>query len=79
MDTPSNPYTAPTAIFNLSLLACRVMWYDRISGNTRNCRSDYRSSLKNLHTVSSVSHLSLYTHMPCFAEEGVEHTLTTYP
>jgi translation initiation factor 4E len=30
------------------------MWYDRISGNSRNCRSDYRSSLQNIHTMSSV-------------------------
>ncbi|CAI8025906.1 Eukaryotic translation initiation factor 4E-1 [Geodia barretti] len=39
---------------NLPLESTWVMWYDRITGNTRNCRSDYRSSLQNIHTMSSV-------------------------
>jgi hypothetical protein len=30
------------------------MWYDRITGSSRNHRCDYRSSLQNLHTMSSV-------------------------
>ena len=42
-----------------SVLICRVMWYDKITGTTRNHRSDYRSSLKHLYTISSVS-LSIF-------------------
>jgi translation initiation factor 4E len=45
------PVSSPTCH---PLEATWVMWYDKITGTTRNHRSDYRSSLKHLYTISSV-------------------------